>query len=107
MKVLINFVRAGTILESPIFLPDGEFLPEGTELTAEHLKAIRENGGRTLNVSPTATIRQWEQVPSLNAFMTELTSRFRNSEEHAGMDMIRCAVEDVYTRFLFELESES
>ena len=107
MKVLTNFVRAGTTLESPLFLPDGEFLPEGTILTAAHLRAIRENGERVLNVSASASVREWEKVPELNAFMTDLTTRFRTTDEHHGMDMIRCAVEDVYSRFLFELDSEA
>ncbi len=107
MRVLTNFVRSGYVLEKPVFLADGEFLPEGTPLTEEHLKAFRDAGVAFLEIAPSPRIRPWEQVPELNHFMNGLSKRFGELGHHQGMDMIRCAVEDVYSRFLFDLESEN
>lgn len=106
MKVLTNFVRPGSLLSKPIFMSDGEFLPEGTALTANQLKSFRASGVATLDIEDSPRIRQWEQVPELNAFMNEISIRFGDLGDDRGIDMIRCAVEDVYSRFLFDLESE-
>jgi hypothetical protein len=106
MKVLTNFVRPGYLLSKPLFLSDGEFLPEGTALTADQLKSFRDSGVAVLEIEASPRVRQWEQVPELNAFMNELSSRFGELDEDRGINMIRCAVEDVYSRFLFDLESE-
>lgn len=107
MRVLTNFVRPGYLLEKPLFLQDGEFLPEGTALTELHLRSFRDEGVASLDIAPSPRIRQWEQVPELNGFMTGLSKRFGDLGDDQGMDMIRCAVEDVYSRFLFDLESEN
>ncbi len=107
MKVLTNFVRPGYLLAKPIFMNDGEFLPEGTALTDDHLKAFRDAGVASLEIEVSPRIREWEQVPDLNAFMTGISNRFGELGHDEGMDMIRCAVEDVYSRFLFDLESET
>jgi hypothetical protein len=107
MRVLTNFVRPGYLLEKPMFLQDGEFLPEGTSLTEDHLKSFRDAGLSSLEITASPRIRQWEQVPELNRFMNGISQRFGDLGHDQGMDMIRCAVEDVYSRFLFDLESEN
>ena len=106
MKVLTNFVRSGAQLEQPLFLPSGEFLPEGTVLNEETLSVLRLAGIKTLWIRPSEDIRVWETVPDLNAFMTQLSNRFTNASNDSSAQMIRCAVEDVYSRFLFDLETE-
>ena len=89
-----------------MFLPDGEFLPESSALTDEHLKALRDAHIKTLDLQADARIQSWECVPELNTFMSTLSERFGEMESDGHLHMIRCAVEDVYTRFIFDLESE-
>ena len=106
MKVLTVFARRGYRLDTPLFLPNGEFLPEGTALTDEHLHSLRSAKVKVLELEADARIRDWECVPDLNAFMATIAQRFTTDESDETVDLIRCAVEDVYTRFLFDLETE-
>ena len=107
MRVLTVFARPGYRISKPLFLPDGEFLPESTTLTEAHLKSLRSERIKVVDLEPDPRIREWECVPELNAFMSTISERFQTKTPDAGIDMIRCAVEDVYTRFLFDLESEN
>ena len=107
MKVLTVFARPGYQLAAPLFLPDGEFLPESTILTETHLKTLRDHGVKVLHLEADSRIREWECVPELNGFMSTLAQRFTTEAPDEHLDMIRCAVEDVYTRFIFDLESET
>ena len=76
MKVLTVFARPGYKVSAPIFLPDGEFLPELTPLTELHLKELRDAGVQVLHLESDSRIREWECVPELNAFMSTLSQRF-------------------------------
>ena len=106
MRVLTSFARPGYIISEPLFLPDGEFLPAGTALTLEQIKMLRTAKRRIIHVSKECGARDWEQVPSLNDFMSTMQKRFGQGQLHQGTDMIRCAAEDVLSRFIFDVDSE-
>ena len=107
MRVLTAFARAGYRISKPLFLPDGEFLPEGTPLTEDNIKMLRLSGARVIYVSDDCGARDWEHVPSVNDFMNNLHARFGKTDAHHGTDMIRCAVEDVLSRFIFDIDAET
>ena len=106
MRVLTSFARPGYTSSEPLFLPDGEFLPAGTALTLEQIKMLRSAKHRIIHVSGDCGARDWEQVPSLNDFMATMQKRFGQEQLHPGTDMIRCAAEDVLSRFIFDVDSE-
>ena len=105
MKILLRFARPGYRLDRDVFLGDGEFLPAGTYLERHHLDGLLKLGRRTLSVEPSSQVRPWELVPTLTEYMTVIQDRFQGRSLPAD-DLMRCAVEDVYTRFLFDLETQ-
>ena len=107
MRVLTAFARPGYRISEPLFLPDGEFLPEGTPLTIEHINMVRISGQKVILVADDCGARDWERLPEINTFMTAIQARFHAQDVHPGTDMIRCAVEDVFSRFIFEVDSET
>ena len=107
MRVLTSFARPGYTISEPLFLPDGEFLPAGSALTLEQIKMLRLAKHRIVLASEDCGARDWEQVPSLNNFMSTMQNRFGQGQLHPGTDMIRCAAEDVLSRFIFDVDSES
>ena len=107
MRVLTAFARPGYRISEPLFLPDGEFLPEGTALTIEHINMVRLSGQKVIEVTDDCGAREWDQLPDINTFMNTIQTRFHARDVHPGTDMIRCAVEDVFSRFIFEVDSET
>ena len=107
MRVLTAFARPGYRISEPLFLPDGEFLPEGTALTNGQINMVRLSKQKVISVTDDCGARDWEQLPDINTFMTTIKKRFDAQDVHPGTDMIRCAVEDVFSRFIFEVDSET
>ena len=101
----MRFVRPGYRLTDGMFLPDGEFLAAGTPLDSGHLLAFAQAGVPWLCIESTEQVKSWEKVPSLTEFMMTLDERFRGLES-PQTQILRCAIEDVYSRFLFEIESD-
>ena len=105
MKILLRFARPGYRLAQDVYLEDGEFIRAGTHLERRHLDGLLTLGRKTLQIEASSQARPWELVPSLTEYMTAIQNRFQGRSLPAD-ELMRCAVEDVYTRFLFDLETE-
>ena len=79
----------------------------GAALSQEQINVLRVAGCKVVFVEDDCGARDWEQVPDLNSFMGMMQTRFAAATVNPRTDMIRCAVEDVVSRFIFEIDSET
>ncbi|MGC6419025.1 MAG: hypothetical protein ACON3Z_18005 [Bradymonadia bacterium] len=104
MRILTPLARPGQRLRRSLTSRGAPLFGAGTQLTRRYLRVIHEEGIRYVEVEPEASIADWEVLPTVDTFITDLNGRFAGHERDGRMMAMKQSIQDVYLEFLFELE---
>lgn len=105
MRILTHFARPGLVLALPVTTKDGmPLLGRGTRLTQRHLRALYDDGVRTIDVDPEESLGSWDEIPEVPAFLRALETRFAPVAADRRMAEMKDAIRDVYLDYLAEIE---